>query len=287
MGRGRELLARRKDGTELPVEVMLGPVETDDGLLVKAAIRDISDQKAAELALARAKDAAVALSRELDAFSYSVAHELRAPVRAIDGLTALLAERLGPGLDPEPRVLIGEIRASSQHMRALIEGLLDLARLSRREVKREPVDLGGLFATVLAELARQDPSRAVEVTIAPGLVARLDPVLARTLAENLAGNAWKFTGGTAHARIEVGVAEADGRRAFFVRDNGAGFDMAFASRLFGPFQRLHDESEFHGTGVGLSTVQRIVHLHGGALWATGELGRGASFHFTVPEGIDG
>jgi light-regulated signal transduction histidine kinase (bacteriophytochrome) len=223
-------------------------------------------------------------NRELDAFSYSVSHDLRAPLRAIDGFSSALDKEFGEGLHEHGRHYLGRIRAGVARMSDLIEDLLGLARISRAPLARQPVDLSGIARSVAAELASRPPGRVVEVRIEEGLSADADPRLATVALENLIGNAWKFTGKRDEPRIEVGRAPAAGR-AFFVRDNGAGFDMAHADRLFGPFQRLHSEAEFEGTGIGLATVQRIVRRHGGRIWAEGEPGKGATFHFTLePDG---
>jgi len=180
--------------------------------------------------------------------------------------------------------MLDRVRANARHMAQLIEGLLTLSRLTRDEMRIEEVDLGELASSVLAELARAEPQRVVETSIAPGLLARGDPRLLRIVLENLLSNAWKFTGARAGARIEVGAEQRRGEaRTFFVRDDGAGFDMAYAEKLFHPFERLHGQSEFPGTGIGLATAARIVQRHGGRIRAEGAIGRGAIFRFTLGE----
>lgn len=231
--------------------------------------------------LQHAKAATDAANRELEAFSYSVAHDLRAPLRSIDGFSQALLEDFGEVLDEAGRLHLRYVREAAQDMAALIDGLLTLSRVTRSELHREAVDISEIVRTIFAQMHRAAPDRKVEIVVAGNLGAEGDARLLRGLFENLLGNAWKFTRNAAPARIEVGATETDGARTFFVRDNGAGFDMAYADKLFGPFQRLHAASEFEGTGIGLATVQRIVHRHGGRIWAEGEVGRGATFYVTL------
>jgi len=221
-----------------------------------------------------------AANRELEAFSYSVSHDLRTPLRAIRSFTQVLEEDAGPLLDETSRDHLNRVLAATARMSDLIDALLELSRISRVAIQRSTVDLGAIAAAVVDELRHRDPEREVEVVIAPHLVASADSRLARALLDNLIGNAWKFTSKSPAARIEVGVS-ADAEHAFFVRDNGAGFAMAHAAKLFAPFQRLHG-TDFAGTGVGLATVRRIVERHGGRIWADGEVGAGATFWFTLP-----
>ena len=219
-----------------------------------------------------------ALNRELATFAYSVSHDLRQPLRALDGFSRVLLERHAAALDDVGRGYLERLQAAARRMGALIDGLLRLSRVTRAEIARGPVALDLLARDVVAQLRAGAPERAVEVAIAPGLTAHADRPLAASLLENLLGNAWKFTAGRQPAQIAVGAAP-DG--AWFVRDNGVGFDMAYADKLFGPFQRLHSPREFEGTGIGLATAQRIVHRHGGRIWAESAVGAGATFYFTL------
>ncbi|MBI4754958.1 MAG: PAS domain-containing protein [Betaproteobacteria bacterium] len=222
-----------------------------------------------------------AANRELAGFSYSVSHDLRAPLRALDGFSSMLEEDCAERLDERGLDYIARIRRASRRMGVLIDELLKLSRISQSEVRREDVDLGALAAGILRELQEMDPARQVTVEIAPDLHVEADPGLVRVLLENLLRNAWKFSRGAAPARIEVGVEGRDGRRMFFVRDNGVGFDATRAERLFAPFQRLHTEAEFEGTGIGLAIVQRVVRLHGGQVAAQSAVGAGATFYFEL------
>lgn len=222
-----------------------------------------------------------AANSELEAFSYSVSHDLRAPLRSIDGFSQVLQEDFGDRLGADGEDALGRIRRAARHMGQLIDDLLKLSKVTRAELHRERVDLSEMSRSVAAEISRRDSKRQAEVTIADGAVVEADPRLLRIVLENLMDNAFKFTSKKADARIEFGTRENDGRTAYFVRDNGVGFDMAYAGKLFGAFQRLHSTAEFPGTGIGLATVQRIVHRHGGSVRAEGVLGEGATFSFSL------
>ena len=222
-------------------------------------------------------------NQELEAFSYSVSHDLRSPLRGIDGFSQALLDDYGDTLDETARGYLSRIRAAAQRMADLIDDLLLLSRVSRTQINRVAVDLSVLAETVADELRRQHPQQEVVVHIEPNLTAHADRGLMRVLLDNLLGNAWKFTARATGARIEVcSLVQEDAETVFVVRDNGAGFDMAHAANLFQPFQRLHDAAEFPGTGIGLATVQRIVDRHGGRIWAEGAVGSGATVFFTVP-----
>ncbi|MEW5792432.1 MAG: sensor histidine kinase [Pseudomonadota bacterium] len=218
---------------------------------------------------------------ELEAFSYSVSHDLRAPLRAIDGFSLVLLEDYGEILDPAGREYLARVRRASQRMAELIDAMLNLVRLSWSELRREPLDLSARARDIAEHLYQSEPARSVAFDIAGGLTATGDPRLLGAVLENLLGNAWKFTRKQADARIEFGVREGAGERIYFVRDNGAGFDMAYADKLFGAFQRLRSPGEFEGHGIGLATVQRIIARHGGRIWAEGAVGQGATFYFTL------
>jgi PAS domain S-box-containing protein len=220
-------------------------------------------------------------NRELEAFAYSVSHDLRAPLRAIDGFSRIIEEEHGEKLGTAGRDYFRRVRAAGQKMTHLIDAMLRLSRLTRGELNRIRVDLGPLAKTAADELRKGQPDRRVEFDIADGMAAEGDPVMLRIVVENLLGNAWKFTARQETGRIEFGVAVKDGKDAYFVRDNGAGFDMAYAKKLFTAFQRLHAADEFPGLGIGLATVQRIIHRHGGRIWAESEPDKGATFYFTL------
>jgi light-regulated signal transduction histidine kinase (bacteriophytochrome) len=226
-------------------------------------------------------------NQELEAFSYSVSHDLRAPLRAIDGFRQALLEDFPQNVSPEARRYLLRIQSSTQRMGQLIEDLLKLSRVSRGSLECHKVDLSALARQVANDLQQRDPARPLDVSVWDGLSADADPRLLRGALENLIGNAWKFTSKTAAPRIEVGAIRDGGQATFFVRDNGAGFDMAYASKLFGAFQRLHAANDYTGTGIGLATVQRIVHRHGGRIWAEAQVGKGAVFYFTLPVGGEG
>ncbi len=222
-----------------------------------------------------------AANKELEAFSYSVSHDLRSPLRAIDGFSLALLENHSSDLDDQGRADLARVRANANRMGELIDGLLRLSRLSRQELRVSEVDLSALTEEVAASLREIEPDRAVTFRIEPGVQGPGDRDLLRVVLDNLIGNSWKFTSQRGSATIEFGADEHDGETAYFVRDDGAGFDMAYADKLFGAFQRLHGQAEFPGTGIGLATAARIVHRHGGRIWAEGKPGDGATFWFTL------
>ncbi len=246
---------------------------------------NIDGVKAKEEVLRCANVETAAANRELESFSYSVAHDLRAPLRSIDGFSQATLEDNADQLDAQGKANLARVRKAAQTMARLIDDLLSLSRVSRLELHRENVDLTRLARGIGARLHETDKDRDVEIVVQDGLVAEGDVTLLGAVMENLLGNAWKFTSQTTKGRIEVGLASKDGREAFLVRDNGAGFDPAHAEgKLFGAFQRLHAATDFPGTGIGLATVQRIVRRHGGQVWAEGEVGRGATFYFALSGG---
>ncbi|MDQ7783579.1 MAG: PAS domain S-box protein [Desulfomonilaceae bacterium] len=298
---GFETKRYTRDGRILDLSVMASRYHDHEdkpsGMLV--ILSDISERKLAEQEIRRlnvelerrvAQRTAQlqAANEELQAFSYSVSHDLRAPLRSIDGFSQVLLEDYSTSLDTDGRDCLRRVRAASQRMAQLIDDLLKLSRVTRSDMNHEKVYLSGLVGIVAKGLQEIEADRKVEFIIRPGLVVYGDKRLLKIAIENLLGNAWKFTRNREHARVEFGFvkervhgkAEAP-RTVYFVRDNGAGFDMKYASKLFGPFQRLHGEKEFSGSGIGLATVQRIIHRHGGAVWGEGIVDRGATFYFTL------
>ena len=229
----------------------------------------------------QAEDELVAANKELEAFSYSVSHDLRTPLRSIDGFSQILLDDYADKLDEQGKGHLQRVRSAAQRMGQLIDDILSLSRIMRSEMERVPVDLSALAETIAEELKEGQPERKVEFIITNNLTANGDPRLLQVMLENLLGNAWKFTKKHPRARIEFGVKQDDDKPVFFVHDDGAGFDMTSVEKIFGPFQRLHDTSEYEGTGIGLTTVQRIVDRHGGQIWAEGEVEKGATFYFKL------
>jgi len=280
----------RKDGSRFWANVLITCLRDADGNPIgfSKITRDLTDRKRAEDAIAELnrtlqhRNAQLeAANKELEAFSYSVSHDLRAPLRTVDGFSQALLEDYAGKLDEEGQDHLRRVRAASQRMGQLIDDLLNLSRVTRAEISRERVDLSATARDVVKELRAADPLRQAEVVIADALVAEADPRLVRLMLTNLLGNAWKFTAKCPRARIEFGRRQQAGEEAYFVRDNGVGFDMAYAGKLFGAFQRLHGMDDFPGTGIGLATVQRIVHRHGGRVWAEAAVDAGATFYFSM------
>jgi light-regulated signal transduction histidine kinase (bacteriophytochrome) len=222
-----------------------------------------------------------AANKELEAFAYSVAHDLRAPLRSIDGFSLALLEDCKDKLDDTAADYLNRVRAATQRMAALIDDILNLSRITRGEMVCEDVNLSSIASETAGELRSSQPDRQVDFEIPGGIVVKGDRRLLRIVVENLLGNSWKFTGKHPSARIEFGRTERDGQPAYFVRDDGAGFDLAFAAKLFAPFQRLHSFVDFPGTGIGLAIVQRVVNRYGGRLWAESAVEKGATFYFTL------
>lgn len=250
--------------------------------LIYAAARDVTERKQMEEKLKSYSVQLEAANKEMEAFSYSVSHDLRAPLRHVDGFSQVLLEEHADKLNEKGKDHLQRVRAAAQRMSELIEDMLRLSRVTRAEMKHERVDLSGLARKIVLELQKAQPERRVDFTITPGLVVEGDGRLLRVMLENLLGNAWKFTRKRSNAEIKFGMVQHEGLKAYFVRDNGAGFEMDYAGKLFAPFQRLHTAEEFPGTGIGLATVQRIIHRHGGRVWAEGDVGKGATFYFTIP-----
>lgn len=255
-----------------------------DGILEDISVRKEGEHKIQQLndsLHTRSKELEV-INQELEAFSYSVSHDLRAPLRAIDGFSRTLLSEYTGCLDDKGKDRLRRVRAAAQRMAELIDDLLMLSRVTRTEIKWELIDLTQLADATIEALRQDEPERIVQVSVQPGMTAYGDARLLRVVMDNLLGNAWKFTGRRPEARIEVGC-NLNGKVTYFVHDNGAGFDMAYADKLFGAFQRLHDAGEFPGTGIGLATVQRVIHKHGGRIWAKSAVDQGASFYFTLDE----
>ncbi len=287
---------RLKDGQTIYVDITSHSVEFEGKNARFIMAQDITERKKAEQAILelnavlekRVRERTALLqstNEELQAFSYSVSHDLRAPLRTLSGFSEILAEQYAAGLDEEGQHLLRRIRETSQHMGDLIDALLDLSRLTRRELDLQPVNLSTLAAQIMTELRNGDPDRHVSVVIAEDLMAQGDVHLLRIALQNLLNNAWKYTGTRSQAHIELGLLSTDSPDGpvptYFVRDNGVGFDMAYARKLFSPFQRLHQAQDFPGTGIGLATVQRVILRHGGRIWAQAAVEQGATFYFTL------
>lgn len=247
----------------------------------ETAIQKNLELKKIEDELRRLNEQLEVSNRELEAFSYSVSHDLRAPLRGIDGFSQALLEEYTDRLNDQGKDYLHRISAASKRMGQLIDDLLGLSRVTRSEMHREKVDMSALVQSIAAEIKRAQPERKAEFIIADGIVTDGDARLLRIALENLLGNAWKFTSKRPYATIEFGVTQHGGKSDYFVRDNGAGFDMAYADKLFSAFQRLHSPAEFPGTGIGLAIVQRIIHRHQGHIWAEGAIDKGATFYFTL------
>ena len=282
LNRRMEVSALHRDGREIPVELVISPLRVGDTLSFNAFLHDISERKQTEAQLRRAKEQAESSNRELEAFSYSVSHDLRAPLRTIDGFSLALMEECDGKLSDRSRQHLDRVRSATQRMGQLIDDLLSLSHIARVEMRRTTVNLSDLARRVADEIRKGQPERSVEFEIADGLAAEGDARLLRIALENLFRNAWKFTGRRPVAHIEFGTSEGTGSRSFYIRDDGAGFDMAFAGRLFGPFQRLHSSKDFEGTGIGLAICRKIAERHGGSITANGAPGQGARFIVTLP-----
>ena len=291
---GHEVRCRRKDGEEILVSINARSVRDEEGkiLYYEGSTVDITDRKRAEEKIrtltAELEERVAgrtaqleAANRELDAFAYSVSHDLRAPLRAMSGFSHLLLEYYADKLDDQGRHFLQRMDQVSQRMGKLIDDLLSLSRLARREMQRERVNLSEMVRGIAGELRERNPERRVHLVIADRLMAHGDRHLLGVVLENLLGNAWKFTARKPEAAIEFGATRQKGKRVYFVRDDGIGFDMTYAEKIFQAFQRLNPTNEFEGSGIGLATVERIIHRHGGRVWGEGEVGNGATFFFTL------
>jgi PAS domain S-box-containing protein len=291
-----ELLNRRKNGELFWENTLISPLKDEHGTITHfiAVKEDISERKATEERITSLNaeleqrvlertQRLTATNKELEAFSYSISHDLRAPLRGINGFAHLMQENCNHCSNRESQEHLQRIRQASVRMGDLIDDLLELSRVSRHALKVERVSISEIAHSVLGELACAEPERSVEVEVQSGLTVQGDPVLLRAALQNLLGNAWKFTSREKTPRIAFGCTDRPGEKAFYVSDNGAGFDMNFAGKLFSAFQRLHRPEEFEGTGIGLATVQRIINLHGGRIWAESHPGEGATFYFTLQE----
>ncbi len=290
-GKLMERLYEHPDGTQVYIEARIIPIKTDKGFILVSTADDITERKRNEEKIKNMNEELEqkvfqrtaqlqATNKELESFSYSVSHDLRTPLRSIDGFSQTLYEDHFQSFDDQGKDYLRRIRSSVSTMSQLIEAMLDLAKVNRATINKERINLSDLAVSIVDELKRNDPQRTAEINIATGLEEEVDPTLIKAVFQNLFENAWKFTSRQPVTRIEFGSTAIPEGKAYFIRDNGVGFNMEYASNLFAPFQRLHKATDFQGTGIGLATVQRIIHRHNGRIWAESEVDKGATFYFT-------
>lgn len=281
IGKTVELVGKRRDGAEFPLELSLSTLRTSEGVFFTGILRDATERKRFEAEILDRNKQIEAANKELEAFSYSVSHDLRAPLRAMDGFSRILLEKQTSQLPPENQRYLGLIRDNAQQMGRLIDDLLAFSRLSRQALRKQTVAPAEMVRQALNDLRHEETNGQVQISVGDLVACQADPALLRQIFVNLLSNAIKFASGREGARVEIGCFTDNGEPVYFVKDNGAGFDMKYADKLFGVFQRLHRAEEYEGTGVGLAIVHRIVSRHGGRVWAEAEMDKGATFYFTL------